>query len=152
MANFDIILDTLLRLQNAGNVNKASTQVMKSTMVKAVLQKLQERGFINSFNEEANAMAEDLGVDVVAGAETAGIPLSAAIGLKAELPMIYVRKRPKSYGTMSFVEGILEKDQKVVLITTCSSLVINNKGILSIGITSIASIQNRTRAVVPTEN
>ena len=30
--------------------------------------------------------------------------------------MIYVRKRPKSYGTMSFIEGILEKGQKVVLI------------------------------------
>ena len=30
--------------------------------------------------------------------------------------MIYVRKRPKSYGTMSFIEGVLKKGQKVVLI------------------------------------
>jgi len=57
-----------------------------------------------------------LKVDVVAGAETAGIPIAAAIALKAKLPMIYVRKRPKSYGTMSFIEGVLEKDQKAVLI------------------------------------
>ncbi len=57
-----------------------------------------------------------LKVDVVAGAETAGISLAAAIAIKAKLPMIYVRKRPKSYGTMSFIEGVLEKGQKVVLI------------------------------------
>jgi len=57
-----------------------------------------------------------LKVDVVAGAETAGIPLAAAIAIKAKLPMVYVRKRPKSYGTMSFIEGILEKDKKAVLI------------------------------------
>jgi len=57
-----------------------------------------------------------LKIDVVAGAETAGIPIAAAIAIKAKLPMIYVRKRPKSYGTMSFIEGVLEKDQKVVLI------------------------------------
>ena len=59
---------------------------------------------------------KELKADVVAGAETAGIPLAAAIAIKAKLPMIYVRKRPKSYGTMSFIEGILQKDQKVVLI------------------------------------
>jgi orotate phosphoribosyltransferase len=59
---------------------------------------------------------KELKIDVVAGAETAGIPIAAAIALKAKLPMIYVRKRPKSYGTMSFIEGNLEKGQKVVLI------------------------------------
>jgi|TARA_B100002003_G_scaffold172648_1_gene160599 uridine monophosphate synthetase len=57
-----------------------------------------------------------LEADVVAGAETAGIPLSTAISLKSKIPMIYVRKRPKSYGTKEMIEGILEKDQKVVLI------------------------------------
>ena len=54
--------------------------------------------------------------DVVAGAETAGIPLAMAISLKTKLPMIYVRKKPKSYGTMEMIEGILKKDQKVILI------------------------------------
>src|SRR3989338_1369024 len=59
---------------------------------------------------------KEIGVEAVAGAETAGIPLAAAIALEAEMPMVYVRKRPKSYGTMSFVEGILNKGEKVVLI------------------------------------
>ena len=54
--------------------------------------------------------------DVVAGAETAGIPLAMAISLKTKIPMIYVRKRPKSYGTQEMIEGILKKDAKVVLI------------------------------------
>jgi len=54
--------------------------------------------------------------DVVAGAETAGIPLAMAISLKTKIPMIYVRKRPKSYGTGEMIEGVLKKDAKVVLI------------------------------------
>ena len=54
--------------------------------------------------------------DVVAGAETAGIPIAAAIAVKGKIPMVYVRKRPKGYGTMSFIEGVLEKGQKTVLI------------------------------------
>ena len=73
----------------------------------------------SAFATAIDALAKkvkELKVEVVAGAETAGIPLAAAIALKAKLPMIYVRKRPKSYGTRSFIEGVLEKDQKVVLI------------------------------------
>ncbi len=66
--------------------------------------------------DELVKKVKELKVDVVAGAETAGISIAAAIAIKAKLPMIYVRKRPKSYGTMSFIEGVLEKDQKVVLI------------------------------------
>lgn len=54
--------------------------------------------------------------DVVAGAETAGIPLSTAISLKSKIPMIYVRKRPKSYGRKEQIEGVLGHGAKVVLI------------------------------------
>jgi orotate phosphoribosyltransferase len=36
--------------------------------------------------------ARDLGVDVVVGAETAGVPLAAAVSLAAELPFAFVRK------------------------------------------------------------
>ena len=54
--------------------------------------------------------------DVIAGAETAGIPLATAISLKTKMPMIYVRKRPKSYGTKEQIEGVLKKDSKVILV------------------------------------
>ena len=71
---------------------------------------------MQAITEELVKKVKELKVDVVAGAETAGIPLAAAIGLKAKMPMIYVRKRPKQYGTMSMIEGLLEKNQKVALI------------------------------------
>jgi len=67
-------------------------------------------------SEELSKLIKKLNPDVVAGAETAGIPFSTAISLNTEIPMIYIRKRPKSYGTMDMVEGILEKGKKVVLI------------------------------------
>jgi orotate phosphoribosyltransferase len=66
--------------------------------------------------EELSKLVKTLKPDVVAGAETAGIPLATAISLKTKIPMIYVRKRPKRYGTMEMIEGILQKNQKVVLI------------------------------------
>src|SRR5690349_4769269 len=36
--------------------------------------------------------ARELGVDVVVGAETAGVPLAATVSLAAELPFAFVRK------------------------------------------------------------
>ena len=66
--------------------------------------------------EELVKVVKKLKPDVVAGAETAGIPLSTAISLKTKIPMIYVRKRPKSYGRQEQIEGMLKKDQKVILI------------------------------------
>src|SRR3989344_6482516 len=67
-------------------------------------------------SEELSKLVKKMKPDVVAGAETAGIPLSTAISLKTGIPMIYVRKRPKTYGTMDLVEGILEKGKKAVLV------------------------------------
>jgi len=61
-------------------------------------------------------VVKELKPDVVAGAETAGIPLSTAISIKTKIPMIYVRKRPKSYGTKEQIEGVLKKDSKVILV------------------------------------
>ncbi|HII17504.1 TPA: orotate phosphoribosyltransferase [Candidatus Woesearchaeota archaeon] len=61
-------------------------------------------------------LVSGLDVDVVAGAETAGIPLATAIAIKTGLPMVYVRRRPKGYGTGSMIEGVLEQGKKVVLI------------------------------------
>jgi orotate phosphoribosyltransferase len=66
--------------------------------------------------EELGKATKELGVTVVAGAETAGIPIAMAISLKIGIPMIYVRRRPKRYGTNSMIEGILTKEDKAVLI------------------------------------
>jgi orotate phosphoribosyltransferase len=66
--------------------------------------------------EELVKAAKKLKPEVIAGAETAGIPLAAAISLKTKIPMIYVRKKPKTYGTQEMVEGILNKGAKTILI------------------------------------
>lgn len=66
--------------------------------------------------EELSKVVKKLKPDVVAGAETAGIPLSTAISLKTKIPMIYVRKRPKGYGMNQLMEGELKKGQRVVLV------------------------------------
>src|SRR3989338_3650984 len=66
--------------------------------------------------EELSKVVKKIKPDVVAGAETAGIPFAAAISLKTKIPMIYVRKRPKGYGMNQLIEGELEKGKKVVLV------------------------------------
>ncbi len=53
--------------------------------------------------------------DSVAGGETGGIPYGAWMADKMGLPMQYVRKKPKGYGTGSQVEGVLHKGQRVLL-------------------------------------
>lgn len=71
---------------------------------------------METVSDELSKLVKKLKPDIVAGAETAGIPLSTAISLKTGIPMIYVRKRPKNYGMMDMVEGVLEKGKKVVLV------------------------------------
>jgi uridine monophosphate synthetase len=66
--------------------------------------------------EELVKAVKKLKPEVIAGAETAGIPLATAISLKTKIPMVYVRKKPKSYGTQEMIEGILKKGSKTILI------------------------------------
>ena len=54
--------------------------------------------------------------DNVAGGETAGIPFSALIAERLALPMSYVRKKPKGDGRNARIEGVLKKEDRVLLI------------------------------------
>jgi orotate phosphoribosyltransferase len=54
--------------------------------------------------------------DVLAGGETAGIPYAAFLADRLRLPMIYVRKRPKEFGTRSRVEGVVQDGAKALLV------------------------------------
>ncbi len=56
------------------------------------------------------------GLDAVAGGETAGIPFAAWIADKMELPMQYVRKKPKGFGRAAQVEGDIRDGQRVLLV------------------------------------
>lgn len=59
---------------------------------------------------------EKIDIDVVAGTATAGIPHAATLADLLETPLIYVRSAAKSHGMQSQIEGVLHKNQKVVVI------------------------------------
>jgi orotate phosphoribosyltransferase len=56
------------------------------------------------------------GLDAVAGGETAGIPFAAWIAERLELPMQYVRKKPKGFGRNAQIEGVVNEGQRVLLV------------------------------------
>ncbi|PID60630.1 MAG: orotate phosphoribosyltransferase [Gammaproteobacteria bacterium] len=59
--------------------------------------------------------------DAVAGGETAGIPFSAWIAERLDLPMQYVRKKPKGFGRGARIEGEIEEGQRVLLVEDLST-------------------------------
>ena len=84
--------------------------------------------------------------DVIAGTATAGIPHAAWVAQNMELPMIYVRTKPKDHGQGKQIEGVIKEGQKVVviddLISTGGSVLnavraVNNAGGKVIGVVSV---------------
>lgn len=55
-------------------------------------------------------------VDVVAGVATGGIALGALVAQEMELPFVYVRSSTKGHGLQNQIEGVLEENQRVVVI------------------------------------
>lgn len=53
---------------------------------------------------------------VIAGVATAGIPHAALVADRLNLPMSYVRSKPKDHGTGKQIEGQVTADDQVVLI------------------------------------
>ena len=54
--------------------------------------------------------------DVIAGVATAGIPQAALIADVLNMPLIYVRSKPKDHGLENLIEGEMEEGAKVVVI------------------------------------
>ena len=54
--------------------------------------------------------------DNIAGGETAGIPFGALVAERMALPMSYVRKKPKGYGSNARIEGEMTEGQRVLLV------------------------------------
>jgi len=52
----------------------------------------------------------------VAGGETAGIPYAAFLSDRLNLPMLYIRKKPKGFGRMSQIEGFMDEEGKRVVL------------------------------------
>jgi orotate phosphoribosyltransferase len=45
------------------------------------------------------------GIDALAGLELGGVPIATALSLRTGLPVVFVRKQAKSYGTCRLAEG-----------------------------------------------
>ena len=66
-----------------------------------------------------STLARDAGFeqfDVVAGGETAGIPYAAWIADRFNLPMQYVRKKPKGFGRNAQIEGYMPEGVRALLV------------------------------------
>ena len=66
--------------------------------------------FVNEINERYAKP------DVIAGVATGGIAQGALIAQEMGLPFVYVRSEVKKHGLTNMVEGVVEKNQSVVVI------------------------------------
>jgi orotate phosphoribosyltransferase len=89
---------------------------------------------IKAFAEKARS----IGVDVIAGTATAGIPWAAWIAHEMRLPLIYVRSSSKDHGRQNAIEGIVKPGQETVLI----------EDLVSTGKSSIAAVNKLKEAQV----
>jgi orotate phosphoribosyltransferase len=55
-------------------------------------------------------------LDAIAGGETAGIPFAAWIAERLDLPMLYVRKKPKGFGRGAQIEGEMKPGARCLLV------------------------------------
>lgn len=66
--------------------------------------------------EQLTALAGAEAFDMVAGGETAGIPFAAWMADALDLPMLYVRKKPKGFGRNARIEGEVRDGARVLLV------------------------------------
>jgi orotate phosphoribosyltransferase len=68
------------------------------------------------------AVARDLsllipkGTEILAGLEMGGIPVAVSLSAKTRLPVIFVRKKAKDYGTCKLAEGIPFAGKRVTVV------------------------------------
>ena len=89
-------------------------------------------------------------VKVIGGVATAGIPHAAIVADKMDLPMIYVRSKPKDHGRGNQMEGRINQQDSIVLIddllSTGKSVLnaaqaLKNEGYNVIGVVAIFSYE-----------
>ncbi|MGY5144458.1 MAG: orotate phosphoribosyltransferase [Candidatus Nitrosopumilus sp. bin_32a] len=66
-----------------------------------------------------NEIGEDIGLDnfdAIVSVPTGGLVIASALAIETVKPLIYVRSKPKDYGTSKSVEGKIHDGMKVVMI------------------------------------
>ena len=89
-----------------------------------------------------NEIIQDIGLDKfdsIVSVPTGGLVIASALAIETVKPLIYVRSRPKDYGTLKSVEGKIQNDMKVVMIddvaTTGGSVVNAIKSLKEVNVT-----------------
>ena len=89
-----------------------------------------------------NEIGQDIGLDnfdSIVSVPTGGLVIASALAIETVKPLIYVRSKPKDYGTSKSVEGKIHENMKVVMIddvaTTGGSVVNAIKSLKEVNIT-----------------
>ncbi|MFN3454517.1 MAG: orotate phosphoribosyltransferase [Pseudobdellovibrio sp.] len=82
--------------------------------------------------------------EVLAGLEMGGLPIATALSLETGLPVCFVRKTAKEYGTCLFAEGADIKNKKVCVIED----VITSGGQVIISTQDLRSMQAQIHTVI----
>ncbi len=90
-----------------------------------------------------------VGTQVLAGLEMGGVPVATALSLETGLPVCFVRKTAKDYGTCLFAEGADIKNKKVCIIedviTSGGQVIMSHNDLISVGahINTVLCVINR---------
>lgn len=66
-----------------------------------------------------NLISEKIGLDsfdYIASVPTSGLVIASALAIETVKPLIYIRQKPKDYGTSNLIEGKIPEGSRVVLI------------------------------------
>lgn len=85
--------------------------------------------------EIANFIPED--TELLAGLEMGGIPIATILSQITNIPVAFIRKKAKEYGTCNLAEGTTIKDKKVLIvedvITSAGQVVISSAELRKLG-------------------
>lgn len=101
--------------------------------------KYQFEGRPNILNAIADALVDSVpaGIDALAALEMGGIPIATAISLKTGIPVVFVRKEAKKYGTNKLAEGMNISGKKLLIVedvvTSGGQIIISAKELRDLG-------------------
>jgi len=77
------------------------------------------------------------GTEILAGLEMGGIPIATALSLASGIPVVFVRKKAKEYGTSKLAEGASIQGKRVCIIedvvTTGGQIILSAKDLKKCG-------------------
>ncbi len=76
-------------------------------------------------------VTREINPEKIAGAFTSGIPLATAISLKTNLPIVFVRRQPKEYGSRAMIEGTVKEGENVMIVDDIFSTLKNNEAYIN---------------------